>query len=100
MKLDLDKMNIEELRAAQVAIGDIIEAKQREALAEMKRHFEREAAKIGLTLEDLSVRKHKSRKKGKNGAVYVNPRNPSQTWAGMGRPPAWMDMKNKERFIA
>lgn len=100
MKLDLEKMSVVELRAAQATIGDIIEKKQREALTDLRRHFEQEAAKIGVTLDDLAPRKYKPRKPRNGSAVYVNPHDPSQTWAGMGRPPVWMDMKNKDRYRA
>jgi len=49
--------------------------------------------KIGQTPPASKVTKRK--KKYKSKPRYANPDDPSQTWTGMGRPPAWMQAKMK-----
>ena len=58
----------------------------------------------GLTLNDVypSRAKKASGKKGAKGAVapkYRNPSNPSETWSGRGRKPAWFVKALKHRGV-
>jgi DNA-binding protein H-NS len=55
------------------------------------------AASVGMSVGDLAGQKEKRRRStrpttgrtSKRPPKYVNPRDPSQTWAGTGRQPLW-----------
>lgn len=60
-------------------------------------------SQYGLTPEDLVVKRRgrkpgsKSAKRGKPAAAFQDPRT-GKTWSGLGRAPAWIAGKNRERF--
>lgn len=55
------------------------------------------AASVGMSIADLAgnksprrtTRKTTTGRMAKRPPKYVNPRDPSQTWAGTGRQPLW-----------
>lgn len=84
--MDLNTLSLSELKAlkkdVEKAIGDFEARKKREALAEL----EKKAAELGFTVAELLGGKAKKISAPK----YRNPADPSQTWTGRGRIPAWM----------
>ncbi|MDO5603788.1 MAG: H-NS histone family protein [Paracoccus sp. (in: a-proteobacteria)] len=86
---DLDKLSLKELRELQTRVGRAItsfeERKRKEAIAAA----EEVLREHGFSLAELTGAA-KPRKSGKVAARYANPENPSQTWAGRGRRPAWV----------
>lgn len=87
--IDLSNMSREELKALRSdidkALSDYDARKRSEALAAVH-----EAAKQhGFKLDEL-VSGGAGRKKTVSVPKYANPENPSQTWTGRGRQPAWV----------
>ena len=91
MTIDLSKLNRAELiqlqADAQQALKDL-EVRQRE---DARAAAEKAAAEYGFSLAELTSG---GRGKGKAAkapaaAKYANPNDPSQTWSGRGRQPAW-----------
>lgn len=87
-KIDLSKLTLDDLKALQKdvakAIGDFHDRQRAEVLKEM----EALAKKHGMSIDDVVGGKGKKRK-AKAAAKYRNPENPSDTWSGRGRQPAW-----------
>lgn len=86
--IDLETLSLKELKQLQkdiaAAIDNFHDRERMKALAEVE-VFARER---GLTPADLAAL---VARKGKRvlPAKYANPADPSQTWSGRGRKPAW-----------
>ena len=88
MNIDLEKMDLTELKSLQKQVEKAIvgfEARQRKAAIDAA---EAVAAQHGFSLAELVGQKIK---KPSSIAVakYKHPENPSLTWTGKGRRPAW-----------
>ena len=88
---DLEKMNLDELKALQKevdkAIRDFEKRRKQEALAAANAA----AQERGYSLGALMGNAPKSAKKGQvNPPKYRHPENPQLTWSGRGRQPAWI----------
>ena len=88
---DLEKMDLDELKALRRDVEKAIEnyqaRKKQEALAAVNE----QAKKMGFTLNELVGTQGTKNKSGtKNPPKYHNPKNPSQTWTGRGRQPTWI----------
>lgn len=87
MAIDLDSMDIKELRDLKNkldrAIGSYEDRKRRQALAAV----EEAAREYGFNLAELTALKSRA-----STAVpkYVNPEDPEVTWTGRGRKPRWV----------
>ena len=91
MNIDLEKMDLKELRDLRSkldrAINSFEERKRREALAAAE-----EAARVhGFNLADLTG--GKQRRGGIVAPKYANPEDPTMTWTGRGRKPRWVQEK-------
>lgn len=86
---DLESLSLAELKQLKkrvdAAIDDYAEREKRKALAEIEA-FARER---GLSLSDIVTISAK-RSRGPVAPKYANPEDPSQTWTGRGRRPAWV----------
>ncbi len=91
MAIDLSKLSRDELiqlqADAQQALKDL-EVRQRE---EARAAAEKAAAEYGFSLAELTSGGRGKGKAAKPAAAakYANPEDPSQTWSGRGRQPAW-----------
>lgn len=88
MSIDIDKMDLKELRDLRAklerAINSFEDRKRREALAAVE-----EAARThGFNLADLTG--GKPRRAGTVAPKYANPEDPTMTWTGRGRKPRWV----------
>jgi DNA-binding protein H-NS len=87
--IDLTKLSLEELQAlAQDIEVEVIgrrEAERARVLSQMREL----AGSLGMTLEDV-IRGEKGRS-GVVAAKYRNPDDPSLTWSGRGKRPAWVN---------
>ena len=90
--IDLSKLSIEELETLakdiQAEVTARREAERQRVLGQMREL----AASLGLTLEEV-VRLERSQSKGTAGgaqARYRHPNDPSLTWSGRGKRPAWL----------
>ncbi len=89
MSVDLNEMELYELKKLQKDVTKAIESyedrKRKEALAEV----DALARERGFTIEQLvGVAPTRSRKPV--APKYANPADPSQTWTGRGRKPKWV----------
>ncbi|MCC5964075.1 MAG: H-NS histone family protein [Rhodobacteraceae bacterium] len=89
MSVDLNEMELSELKKLQKDVTKAIESfedrKRKEALAEV----DALARERGFTIEQLvGVAPPRSRKPV--APKYANPADPSQTWTGRGRKPKWV----------
>lgn len=83
-------------------------------LLEQKRQIEEELTdRIDEELQKLDARRDellsmkppakteekKKRVKSSRPAKFRNPGNPEQTWTGLGKPPAWVDVVGRESCL-
>lgn len=90
-QVDLQNMNLDELKRLQKdvakAIEDFEERRRREALAAV----EAKASEMGFSLAELTgASATKKSGKSKSPPKYQHPENPALTWTGRGRQPAWI----------
>ncbi len=88
---DLSKFSVDELKSIIKDAEKSIDKKAAEEKKEAKKAAEAAAKKHGFSLNDLvgGAPAPKS-SKPKSPPKYKNPANPSQTWTGRGRQPAWI----------
>ncbi len=87
-KMDLSKLSMDELKTLRKNVDkEIKEYKNRARTAALK-DIQAVAKKHGLSVDEIVGKKGKSRKAAAP-AKYRNPADPSQTWSGRGRQPAW-----------
>jgi len=88
--IGLADMSLKELRQLQKevdsAITDYKDREKRKAVAEVEA-FARER---GVNPADLTAFLGRKVKKSIGAPKYANPADPSQTWTGRGRKPAWV----------
>lgn len=87
MKVDIDNMNAKELDELQKRIEKARESLESRRRAEARQAAEKAALDYGFKLDELQG---KPRKAQKNPPKYMNPEDPTQTWTGRGRQPAWI----------
>lgn len=95
--IDLSAMSIKELkdliRRATSEIGKKEKAKVHEARAKVVEI----ANEYGIAVEHLLKNPGKGRgSRGKAAPKYRHPKNSSQTWAGRGRKPSWLEAELKK----
>jgi DNA-binding protein H-NS len=93
-KPDLSKFSIHELKEIIGEAERTIQKKLSEEITKAKQAAEEAAKRHGFSLQEIfghSGAKATKSKGSKSGGVpkYKNPENPSQTWSGRGRQPAW-----------
>ena len=90
MDIDLDELDLDELKSLQKqvakAIGDFEQRKRDEALNAAKAI----ASEHGFKLEDLMGDAPSKKTKTKAAPKYCHPENPALTWTGRGRKPVWI----------
>ena len=88
MEIDLNMMDLKELKALQTrlnrAISTYEDRRKREALSEL----EDKARQLGFSLAELTGAQPQ-RKRTVSEAKYANPANQTDTWSGRGRKPRW-----------
>ena len=91
----LEKMSYKELLDLRDRVSAAMVTRKATEQAEIKRKISELAAKSGIDLADLLKTKG-VRKSSKVKAMYRNPSDPSQTWAGRGRQPRWLSAALKK----
>jgi DNA-binding protein H-NS len=87
---DLAKYSIDELKSIIREAQKLIDQKASEEKKQAKKAAEDAAKKHGFSLNDLVDGAASKSSKPKSPPKYRNPANPSQTWSGRGRQPAWI----------
>ena len=79
----------EQLETARVAELEAVIAQTRQIVLE-----------YGLIAEDIGLTSKSKKKAGKKtvAAKYMDPKT-GVTWSGRGRAPAWIEGKNRDRFL-
>ena len=104
MAIDLKTLSPKELHALiENANAQMHEARASQ-IQSVKQKIQALLSSSGLSLEDIypSRGKKAAGKKGKTGSVapkYRDPSNPSQTWSGRGRQPAWFAKALRRRGV-
>ncbi|WP_182405038.1 H-NS family nucleoid-associated regulatory protein [Psychrobacter sp. GP33] len=86
--INLDNLNVEELRAITESAQQLIHQKQHQSLFEAYIKFEQIAKDTGSTIEDI-LKAGESLEK-KRSIKYRNTANAEETWTGRGRKPTWL----------
>lgn len=86
----LNSMSLEDLIQLKAELETTIVNKQKEKKQALLNDFKRQAAELGLSLDEIMGTAKKSREGSKVAAKYRNPENADQTWSGRGRQPLWV----------
>ncbi|MBY6202820.1 H-NS histone family protein [Maritalea mobilis] len=87
--MGLNTLSLEELKQLRKDIDKAIETYEARKLVEARTKLEAMAAEMGVTLEAVVGTTGKRKAKSKSIPKYRHPENPSKTWSGRGRKPAW-----------
>ena len=101
MTIDISGLSKPEVIALAKRVERAIAAFDAQNLARARKEAQRVAREYGVSVEDLmgaapspakskSKPKSKPKRRGKVAPKYRNPTDPSQTWTGRGRQPAWV----------
>ncbi|MBD3679870.1 MAG: H-NS histone family protein [Rhodobacteraceae bacterium] len=87
MDIDLYSLSKKELEKLQADVKLALKTLDQRRKEEARKAAEEAVRQFGFSLDEVSGK----RKSGKSASVpkYRNPENPSDTWSGRGRQPAW-----------
>jgi DNA-binding protein H-NS len=90
--MNLETMNLTELKALQAAVDAAISDYERRKKAEATAALEEVAKEHGFSLAALleNAPRKGAKLRTKGDPKYRNPEDPEQTWTGKGRKPAWV----------
>ncbi|WP_350656134.1 H-NS histone family protein [Psychrobacter sp. S1-30-MNA-CIBAN-0213] len=86
--IDLDNLNVDELRAITENAQQLIAKKQHQRLYDAYMQFEKIAEESNSTIEEILKAGEKLEKK--RSIKYRNTDNHQETWTGRGRKPTWL----------
>lgn len=86
--IDLDNLNVDELRAITENAQQLIAKKQHQRLHDAYMQFEKIAEESNSTIHDILEAGEKLAKK--RNIKYRNTENNDDTWTGRGRKPTWL----------
>lgn len=86
--IDLDNLNVDELRAITENAQQLIAKKQHQRLYDAYTQFEKIAEDSNSTIEEILRAGEKLEKK--RSIKYRNTDNNEETWTGRGRKPTWL----------
>ena len=86
----IENMSLDELQAYQKEVEAAIKGYEKKRKADALAAVRETARAHGFTLEELIGGKASGKSTVKGVAKYANPADPSQTWTGRGRQPAWV----------
>ena len=87
-KINLHELSVVDLNALSKAIETEIERRNAEAKRQALVQMKELAASVGMTIQEVMA--YTAAKKTKGQPKYQNPTDPSQTWTGRGKRPAWI----------
>lgn len=92
--IDISALSIEDLDslAAQIAErkAQLMQEKRDQVVAQVKELAETSQVPLADVLAELSGKRRKVKRGGSVAPKYRNPSDPTQTWAGRGKKPAWV----------
>lgn len=86
--IDLDSLNVDELRAITENAQQLIAKKQHQRLYDAYTQFEKIAEESNSTIEEILKAGETLEKK--RSIKYRNTDNNEETWTGRGRKPTWL----------
>lgn len=86
--MNIDEMNITELKALSEQCGERIEQLKDEEIKKLRDEFEEKAAELGMTASGVLAFDAK-RRRVPGTPKYRNPADPTQVWTGRGKRPGW-----------
>lgn len=86
--IDLDNLDVDELRAITENAQQLIAKKQHQRLFDAYTQFEKIAEDSNSTIEEILKAGEKLEKK--RSIKYRNTDNNEETWTGRGRKPTWL----------
>ncbi|MGP4714159.1 H-NS histone family protein [uncultured Psychrobacter sp.] len=86
--IDLDSLDVDELRAITENAQQLIAQKQHQRLYDAYTQFEKIAEESNSTIEEILEAGEKLAKK--RNIKYRNTENSDETWTGRGRKPTWL----------
>lgn len=87
--MDLSNYTIEQLHQLKRDIDKEVSGRRKENAKRAQQEIKKIAESYGFNLSDLMGGKPTA-KREKAKAQFQNPSDPSQTWSGRGRKPAWV----------
>ena len=90
MSIDLENLDIKELKKLRHDIEKAIDTYEQRQRAEARKELEEHAKALGFKLEELISDKSIKKIKKPVPAKYQHPENPSITWPGRGRKPKFV----------
>jgi DNA-binding protein H-NS len=95
--IDLAGLSIKELRDLISRANTEISKKEKAKVVEARAKIAEIADEYGVSLDELIKASGKVRgSRSKAAPKYRNPKDSSQTWAGRGRKPAWLEAELKK----
>jgi DNA-binding protein H-NS len=76
------------LRSLSADVAHQISSNEKSMLADARKRIKQIALQAGLTLDYLVAQ---PRRKPAPASIYVSPDDETQTWAGRGRKPVWLN---------
>lgn len=89
-KINLDKLNLDELKSLQKDVAKAITEYETRKRKEALEAIEAVAREKGYSLSELTGAAPSKRSKPQSPPKYRHPENPAKTWSGRGRQPAWV----------
>jgi DNA-binding protein H-NS len=86
-KIDLSGFDKAELLQLQKDVAKELKGYDERQRKEARAKLEEQAAALGFSLDELTGRRAS---KKVNPPKYAHPENPTMTWSGRGRQPAWI----------
>jgi DNA-binding protein H-NS len=95
--VNLSSLSVEELLGVIKQANREIAKKEKARVVEARAKVAKIAEEYGVGLKELVTGGGKGRgTRGKAAPKYRNPKDPTQTWAGRGRKPAWLEAALKK----
>lgn len=85
--LDLKELSLSDLKDLRKSVEKAIATHAERAKANARAQVEELARSLGFSLAELAKAAPRARRV--SAVRYRHPENPSMTWSGMGRRPAW-----------
>jgi DNA-binding protein H-NS len=94
--VDLQKMNLDELKALLKEVTKTIETYEARQIAAARADLEERARAHGLTLKQILSEDATKKTRVPAKVKYQNPADPEEKWTGRGRKPKWLTAQLQE----
>lgn len=84
--MDLDNLDDKQLEALNAKVQAAKLQRRERRRQELRAEFERRSASEGFSLADIIA----ARRQATRAPKYAHPTDPTLTWTGLGRVPAWL----------